>query len=141
MKNINPRLYEEGLKIIKNDKSLQRLFAIETAGILIITVLIILIVCFAPRTYAENYNYVQMRTAAFLNGCTKEYCGEPDGQFPIYLSAGHRWVDVLENVDIDVSYMHRSNLDIGWPRKGETGKTEYNRDGFTVGVTYKFNRN
>lgn len=83
----------------------------------------------------ESYNYIEMKVGKFTSQCTR--CAEPDGDWPAYVMLGRNFV-INKRVNIKAEYLHRSNYDIGWPNKGETGANEYTRDGFFASVVVKF---
>lgn len=90
----------------------------------------------SPAAFADNnYNYLEVKVGHFVDACYR--CYTPDGKFPVYVSAG-RFYDLSEYFALKFEYQHRSNLDIGWPMKGQSGDSEYHRNGFFASGVLKF---
>ncbi len=95
--------------------------------------------CFvALKVHAESYSYVDFKVGTFLDACHADTCTEPDGKLPAYISLGHEWV-FDGHLLVGFEFQHRSNLDIGWPVKGDTGTEEYDRNGMFFKTRYLFN--
>lgn len=95
--------------------------------------------CFvAIKVHAESYSYVDIKIGSFFDACRSDICIEPDGKLPTYGALGHEWVFGRHWV-AGFELQHRSNLDIGWPIKGQTDKEEYYRNGAFLKARYKFN--
>ena len=84
--------------------------------------------------FHDDYLYFEMKAGTFIDGCRS--CPEPDGDIPALISIGYEWVS--DNLDVGVEVLHRSNYDIGWPRPGQTGREEYDRNGVFAKLKYKF---
>ncbi len=89
-------------------------------------------------TPAKQFSYVDMKVGTFLDACHIDTCSEPDGKLPAYIALGHHWT-LTPQWAIEAEIQHRSNLDIGFPVKGDTGTEEYDRNGFFVKARYMFN--
>lgn len=95
--------------------------------------------CFvASKTHAESYSYMDFKVGTFFDACHIDNCSEPDGKLPAYIAFGHEWV-LAKHWVTAVELQHRSNLDIGWPIRGETGTEEYDRNGLFFKGRYRFN--
>ncbi len=90
------------------------------------------------NAHAESYSYVDFKVGTFLDACHADTCTEPDGKLPAYISLGHEWV-FDGHLLVGFEFQHRSNLDIGWPVKGDTGTEEYDRNGMFFKTRYLFN--
>lgn len=99
------------------------------------SVLALSTILIASGAYSESYFFTDIKVGTFFERCRD--CYEPDGAFPSYISAGYHW-DLPYNMDIEVEVMHRSNLDLGFPRKGRYGEPEYSRDGAFLKLRKKF---
>lgn len=108
----------------------------QTTFIAMLLLLVLMAIAASETARADqSYNYIEIKAGQFFNGC--ETCQVPDGSYPAYIMAGRNFY-INRNVNIKAEFVHRSNYDIGWPNKGETGANEYSRDGFFASLVLKF---
>ncbi len=96
----------------------------------------IFIVLFSINTKSESYSYVDFKVGRFVEKCKN--CYQKDGDYPAFISLGHSLI-YSKNLNLNVEYIHRSSVDVGFPFEDPDDTHEYTRDGLFLAARYKFN--